>query len=205
MEWMVLKTKLLLWPLWPTTEKLINVHERSISGWVVWLDVPFSIKKWSSITRFNLYFLRRSLGLGKATVSIRERERGWPGTSGLKTFNGSDSHWSWGSLVPLFPVVISPPPSAEVENSVTRRARGFVLLRSSMAETLAPPVLDLLPFFWSRAMKLSFREVERGVEPRVRVRMSPPLVLCFTGETRLWRLPNESPGSLRPRTFLFDL
>ena len=80
-----------------------------------------------------------------------------------------------------------------------------MLLRSSIAETLAPPVLDLLPFFWSRAMKLSFREVERGVEPKVRVRRSPPLVLCFTGETRLWRLPNESPGSLRPRTFLFDL
>lgn len=46
------------------------------------------------------------------------------------------------------------------ENSVTRRARGFVLLRSSIAETLAPPLEDLLPFFWSRAMKFSLRELD---------------------------------------------
>lgn len=35
--------------------------------------------------------------------------------------------------------------------------------------------------------------------------MSLPLVLCFTGDTRLWRLPKESDGSLRPRTFRLDL
>lgn len=109
-------------------------------------------------------------------------------------------HWSVG---------LSSPPSAldavVVENSVTRRASGFVLFKSSMADTLAPPPEDLLPFFWSRAMKFSLRDVDLWLLPRVRFRMSLPLVLCFTGDTRLWRLPKESDGSLRPRTFLLDL
>lgn len=86
------------------------------------------------------------------------------------------------------------------ENSVTRRAKGFVLFSSSMAETRVP-LLDLLPFFWRRAMKFSFREFDLGVLPSVSVRMS--LLLLFTGDTRLWRLPNA--GSLRPRTFRLDL
>lgn len=67
------------------------------------------------------------------------------------------------------------------ENSVTRRASGFVLFRSSMAETRVP-LLDLLPFFCSRAMKFSFLALDRGVLPRVSVRTS--LLLLFTGETR---------------------
>ena len=103
----------------------------------------------------------------------------------------------------------------EEENSVTRRASGLVLLRSSMAETRAPPLDVLLPFFCSSAMKFSLRELDLWLEPKVMERMSTlaPAAeaeavaeeACLTGETRFWRLPNESPGSFRPRTFLFDL
>ena len=71
-----------------------------------------------------------------------------------------------------------------------------------MAETRVP-LPDLLPFFCRSAMKFSFLRLDLGVLPRVRVRRS--LLLLFTGETRLCRLPKESPGSLRPRTFRLDL
>lgn len=121
----------------------------------------------------------------------------------LTSVNNASVHWSLG-----LPDAVSPPSLAVdkvVENSVTRRARGFVLFRSSIAETLAPPLEDLLPFFWSRAMKFSLRELDLWLLPKVRFRMSLPLVLCFTGDTKLWRLPKESDGSLRPRTFRLDL
>jgi len=103
------------------------------------------------------------------------------------------------------------------ENSVTRRASGLVLFSSSMAETRAPPPDALLPFFCSSAMKVSLRELDLWPEPKVMERMSalaevppvPPAVAeaaaCLTGETRFWRLPNESVGSFLPRTFLLDL
>lgn len=121
----------------------------------------------------------------------------------LTSVNNASVHWSLG-----LPDAASPPSLAVdkvVENSVTRRARGFVLFRSSIAETLAPPLEDLLPFFWSRAMKFSLRELDLWLLPKVRFRMSLPQVLCFTGDTRLWRLPKESDGSFRPRTFRLDL
>lgn len=94
-----------------------------------------------------------------------------------------------------------------VENSVMRRARGFVLFSSSMADTLAPPLEDLLPFFCSRAMKFSLRELDLWLLPSVRFLRSAPLLLlqCFTGDTRFCRLLKESEGSLRPRTFRLDL
>lgn len=85
---------------------------------------------------------------------------------------------------------------------MTRRAKGFVLFSNSMAETRVP-LLALLLLFWRRAIKFSFRELDLGVVPRPRVRRS--VLLLFTGETRHCLLPKESVGSLRPRTFLFDL
>lgn len=54
-------------------------------------------------------------------------------------------------------------------------------------------------------MKFSLRELDLWLLPKVRFLRSLPLVLCFTGDTKLWRLPNESEGSLRPRTFRLDL
>lgn len=118
--------------------------------------------------------------------------------------NAAFAHWSLALLdaeSPASPVV----DWVAAENSVTRLARGFVLLRSSMAETLVPPLEDLLPFFWSRAMKFSLRELDLWLLPRVRFRRSLPLVLCFTGDVRLCRQLKESDGSLRPRTFRLDL
>lgn len=109
------------------------------------------------------------------------------------------NHWSCGAILDASVPV---PSGSNCENSVTRRARGFVLFSSSMAETRVP-LLDLLLFFWRRAIKFSLRELDLGVLPRVSVRMSLPLL--FTGDTRLCRLPNESTGSLRPRTFRLDL
>lgn len=121
----------------------------------------------------------------------------------LTFVNSASVHWSLGFSV----AASSPSPDVEdvVENSVTLRARGFVLLSSSIAETLAPPLEVLLPFFWSKAIKFSLRELDLWLLPKVIVRRSLPLVLCFTGDTRLWRLLKESDGSLRPRTFLLDL
>ena len=79
-----------------------------------------------------------------------------------------------------------------------------------MAETRAPPLDVLLPFFCSSAMKFSLRELDLWLEPKVMQRMSTlalavEAAACLTGETRFCRLPNESPGSFRPRTFLLDL
>lgn len=54
-------------------------------------------------------------------------------------------------------------------------------------------------------MKFSLRELDLWLLPSVNARRSLPLVLCLTGDTRLWRLPKESEGSLRPRTFRLDL
>lgn len=109
------------------------------------------------------------------------------------------NHWScWAG----FDVFVTLPSGCDWENSVTRRAKGFVLFSNSMAETRVP-LLALLLLFWRRAIKFSFRELDLGVVPRPRVRRS--VLLLFTGETRHCLLPKESVGSLRPRTFLFDL
>lgn len=108
-------------------------------------------------------------------------------------------HWSCGAGLGVFVVLAS---GCDCENSVTRRASGFVLFSNSMAETRVP-LLALLLLFWRRAMKFSFRELDREVVPVPRVRWS--VLLLLTGETRHCLLPKESVGSLRPRTFLFDL
>ena len=76
-----------------------------------------------------------------------------------------------------------------------RRASGLVLCSISAAVGRATG--PFRPFlFCSMAMKVSFRELDRD---------APLPASAFPGEDRLCRLPNRSSGSLRPRTFRFDL
>lgn len=79
-----------------------------------------------------------------------------------------------------------------------------MVLSSSAADGRVPGLVLLL-FFWSRALKSSFLLEDFPVLPAA-ARDSPvgePEV--FTGEWELGRLPKVSPGSFRPKTFLFDL
>lgn len=95
--------------------------------------------------------------------------------------------------------------SSSGANSVmTLRASGFVVLSSSAADGRVPGLVLLL-FFWSRALKSSFLLEDFPLLPAA-ARDSPvgePEV--FTGEWEVGRLLKVSPGSFRPKTFLFDL
>lgn len=92
---------------------------------------------------------------------------------------------------------------------MTLRASGFVVLSSSAADGRVP-ALVLLLFFWSRALKSSFLLEDFPVLPGAATAtdagdspVGEPEVV--TGVWELGRLAKVSPGSFRPRTFLFDL
>lgn len=63
----------------------------------------------------------------------------------------------------------------------------------------------MLPFFWSRALKSSFLLDDFPVPPAAAGHSLAGEPEVFTGEWALGRLLKVSPGSFRPRTFLFDL
>lgn len=63
----------------------------------------------------------------------------------------------------------------------------------------------MLPFFWSRALKSSFLLEDFPVLPAAAGDSPVGEPDVFTGEWELGRLPKVSPGSFRPKTFLFDL
>lgn len=87
---------------------------------------------------------------------------------------------------------------------MTLRASGFVVLSSSAADGRVPG-LALLLFFWSRALKSSFLLEDFPVPPAAAGDSLVGEPEVFTGEWELGRLPKVSPGSFRPKTFLFDL
>ena len=87
---------------------------------------------------------------------------------------------------------------------MTLRASGFVVLSSSAADGRVPGLVLLL-FFWSRALKSSFLLEDFPVLPAAAGDSLVGEPEVFTGESELGRLPKGSPGSFRPKTFLFDL
>lgn len=87
---------------------------------------------------------------------------------------------------------------------MTLRASGFVVLSSSAADG-REPLLVLLLFFWSRALKSSFLLEDFPVLTAAAGHSLVGEPDVFTGEWELGRLLKLSPGSFRPRTFLLDL
>lgn len=87
---------------------------------------------------------------------------------------------------------------------MTLRASGFVVLSSSAADGRVPGLVLLL-FFWSRALKSSFLLEDFPLLPAAAGDSPVGEPEVFTGEWELCRLPKVSPGSFRPKTFLFDL
>lgn len=79
-----------------------------------------------------------------------------------------------------------------------------MVLSSSAADGRVPGLVLLL-FFWSRALKSSFLLEDFPVLPAATGDSLVGDPEVFTGEWELGRLPKVSPGSFRPKTFLFDL
>lgn len=95
--------------------------------------------------------------------------------------------------------------SSSGANSVmTLRASGFVVLSSSAADGRVPGLVLLL-FFWSRALKSSFLLEDFPLLPAAAGDSPVGEPEVFTGEWEVGRLLKVSPGSFRPKTFLFDL